>query len=139
MTGLDRPRRRSIRLAYKRPNAGPHRRFTGTLTPIGRIDAHQDMIQLLQTILERITRYRHQTVAGTFVLGDDEGNVYVLAEGANTTAQLVRQHTAWYVGSYGCGDRPIFPSAQDLLDDLRCHFATLAPKLLRGTIRCVEG
>lgn len=139
MSGLDRSGRRSIRAAYKRPNAGPHRRFAGTLTPIGRMDPCDDMTPLLQAIAERIARYRHQTVAGAFVLADEEGNVYVLAEGANCTASLVSAHMAWYVGSYGCGDPPVFPSVQDLLDDLRAHFAELAPAMLMRKIRSVEG
>ncbi|MGA0588083.1 hypothetical protein ACO2Q2_13280 [Dyella sp. KRB-257] len=97
------------------------------------------MTPLLQIIAARIARYRHQTVAGTFVLGDEQGNVYVLAEGANCTASLVSQHMDWYVGSYGCGDKPIFPTVEDLLDDLRAHFAEIAPALLMRKIRSVEG
>lgn len=139
LSGLDPRRRRSIRAAYKRPNVGPHRRFVGSLTPIGRVDPCDDMTPLLQTILNRIQRYRHQTVAGTFVLGDEEGNVYVLAEGANTTAALVDKHMAWYVGSYACGDAPVFPTLQDLLDDLRCHFANLVPGMVYAAIRSEEG
>ena len=130
---------RSIRATYKRPNVGPHRRFVGSLTPIGRMDPCDDMTPLAQTILTRIERYRHQMVAGTFVLGDEEGNVYVLAEGAGTTATLVEAHMAWYVGSYARGDKPVFPSAQDILDDLRAHFVELVPALLYAAIRRDEG
>lgn len=139
MSGLDPRKRRAIRAAYKRPNVGPHRRFAGSLTPIGRMDPCDDMTPLVQTILTRIERYRHQMVAGTFVLGDEEGNVYVLAEGANTTAALVDAHMAWYVGSYARGDKPIFPTVQDLLDDLREHFANLVPAMLYAAIRRDEG
>lgn len=138
LSGLDRPCRRRIRAAYKRPNVGPHRRFVGSLTPIGRMVPCDDMTPLLQTILTRIQRYRHQMVAGTFVLGDEEGNVYVLAEGANTTAALVDKHMAWYVGSYARGNAPMIPTLQDLADDLCAHFAQLAPGLYE-TIRSEEG
>jgi hypothetical protein len=139
LSGLDPRKRRAIRAAYKRPNAGPHRRFVGSLTPIGRMDPCDDMTPLLQAILTRIQRYRHQTVAGAYVLGDEDGNVYVLAEGANTTAGLVEAHMAWYVGSYARGDKPVFPTVADLLDDLRAHFANLVPALVYDAIRSVEG
>lgn len=139
VAGLDPRKRQAIRAPYKRPNVGPHRRFVGSLTPIGRMDPCDDMTPLLQTILNRIQRYRHQMVAGTFVLGDEDGNVYVLAEGANTTAALVDAHMAWYVGSYARGDVPVFPTLQDLLDDLRAHFAQLVPALLYDAIRREEG
>jgi hypothetical protein len=139
LSGLDPRKRRSIRAAYKRPNVGPHRRFVGSLTPIGRVDPCDDMTPLLQTILTRIKRYRHQTVAGAYVLGDERGNVYVLAEGAGTTTALIDKHMAWYVGSYARGDAPVFPSLQDLLDDLRAHFAQLVPGMLCEAIRSEEG
>lgn len=103
------------------------------------MDPCDDMTPLVQTILTRIQRYRHQTVAGSFVLGDEEGNVYVLAEGANTTASLVDAHMAWYVGSYARGDKPVFPTVQDLLDDLRAHFAQLLPAMVYAAIRSEEG
>lgn len=103
------------------------------------MDPCDDMTPLLQAILTRIKRHRHQTVAGTFVLGDEQGNVYVLAEGANTTATLVDAHMGWYVGSYARGDKPTLPTVQDLLDDLRAHFAQLAPWMLYASIRSEEG
>lgn len=139
LSGLDPRKRRAIRAAYKRPNVGPHRRFVGSLTPIGRVDPCEDMTPLAQTILTRIERYRHQMVAGTFVLGDEDGNVYVLAEGANTTAGLVDAHMDWYVGSYARGDKPVFPTAAEILDDLRAHFANLVPAMVYEVIRSIEG
>lgn len=141
MSGLDPRQRRAIRAAYKRPNVGPHRRFAGTLTPIGRVDPCEDMTPLAQTILRRIQRYRHQTVAGSFLLGDEDGHVYVLAEGAGTTAALLETHRAWWFGQYaqGDGDQLVFPSVQDILDDLRCHFANLVPAMVYEVIRSEEG
>ena len=56
-----------------------------------------------------------------------------------TTATLVDGHMDWYVGSYACGNVPVFPTVQDLLDDLRCHFVGLVPALLYDAIRAEEG
>lgn len=92
---------------------------------IGRFDPQEDMTTLAAEILRRITRHRRLTESGSFVLGDERGDVYVLADEAKTTAPLVDAHMPWYVGSYAIGDKAALPSAQDILDDLVDHFASL--------------
>lgn len=106
---------------------------------MARVNLVDDMRPLIESIIKRIRRIRHQTVAGAFLLGDEDGNLYLLAEGAGTTASLVDAHMTWYVGSYGMGDAPVFPSIDDLLGDLRAHFAELVPALLYEAIRSEEG
>lgn len=106
---------------------------------MGRVDPCNDMTQLAQTILIRIRRNRHQTVAGSYLLGDADGNVYVLAEGAGTTEALVAEHEAWLVGRYAAGSAVVFPLAVDLVDDLRDHYANLVPAMVYEAIRSEEG
>lgn len=92
---------------------------------IGRFDPQEDMTTLADKILRRITRHQRLTASGSFVLGDEHGDVYVLADESKTTAPLVDTHMPWYVGSYAIGDKASLPTVQDILDDLVDHFASL--------------
>lgn len=103
------------------------------------MDVH-DNRALVVTILERMRGQRRKTGAGSYVLGDPDGLIYVLAEGESTTTAALRGREAWLVGMY-----TVPPSGEQLLDDLHAHYADLADlvpvegyagsTILPGTVR----
>lgn len=120
-------------LRHKRPMAGPSRQYQRALQPTGRMDVH-DGRALIAIILQRMRNQRHKTGAGSYVLGDPQGWIYVLAEGESTTAAVLRGREDWLVGLYS-----VPPSAEQMLGDLQEHYAHLVPAVLYGAIRAVEG
>lgn len=93
-----------------------------------------DSRALIVTILERMRGQRRKTGAGSYVLGDPDGLIYVLAEGESTTTAALRGREAWLVGMY-----TVLPSAETLLSDLQAHYAELVPAVLYDAIRAGDG
>jgi len=132
LTLLERKPRRVIR-KHERPNRGAHRQLTRSMKPIGSVIG-ADMNVLTQTILRRIRQHRHATNGGSYVLGDQAGNVYVLPIVVPTTAPALALHENWLLGSYASGIRCSYPLEKDLKNDLIQHFhdlrvLTLSPEM----------
>jgi hypothetical protein len=101
----------------------PHRQFTRPLRAIGQAILGEDIEPLVRDIARRIRAIRNLTQAGTYVLADGEGNVYVLQEIAPTTEKVVRREVAWRVGLYANEPRnPLFPDVERLRLDLLTTF-----------------
>jgi hypothetical protein len=103
--------------------AGPYRRFAVALDPIGHYLPAGNNDELAATILKRVRANRHCNQAGSYLLGGDDGAVYLLAEGANTTLAVVDARGDWRICLYASGPRVSFPSVEYILDDLAFHFA----------------
>jgi hypothetical protein len=122
MATIDRPKRRAIRGPYKRPMASPFRRFAVAMEPIGHYLPAGNNDELAATILKRVRSNRNCSQAGSYLLGGDDGAVYVLAECSNTTLALVAAHSDWNICLYGSGPRVSFPTIEYIVDDLDFHF-----------------
>jgi hypothetical protein len=75
-------------------------------------------IAIARRVMFRIRKNRSLTSAGSYVLMDGAGRVFVLSEGSATTEPQVDKHIRWLVGRYASGDKCVFPSMEDLLEDL---------------------
>jgi hypothetical protein len=118
------PKPRRVIRKHERPNRDAHRQFSRTMKPIGSVIG-ADMHVLSQAILRRIRQHRHATNGGSYVLGDQVGNVYVLPIVVPTTTLLIRVHEAWLLGTYASGLRCAFPTVDELHGDLTQHFHDL--------------
>ena len=97
----------------------PQRAFAKRLRPIGRATVGESIDALVADLCQRIRNVRNITQAGTYVLADCEGQVYVLREQAATTAAMVREYADWLVGCYAAEwERPTFPDAERMRIDL---------------------
>jgi len=124
-TCLERTEARVIR-PHVRPNRTVHRQFDRDVRPIGQFQPDEgDMTNLANSILRRIRKNRHTTGAGSYVLGDQDGRVYVVAEGNSTGMGFVNRHEGWTIGRYCAGLRGALPLAEQLVGDLQEHFKGL--------------
>lgn len=69
-------------------------------------------------VVKRIQRNRRTSSAGSYVLVDDEGRVYVVPEAAAWAEAMVNRHAGWLVGRYASGARVVFPDARDIEGDI---------------------
>lgn len=114
--------------AHVRPHRTAHRQFDRGVRPIGRFDENEgDMTILAKSILRRMRKNRHTTGAGSYLLGDEENRVYVVAEGNSTGMGFVTRNEAWLIGRYAAGLRGAFPMAEQLIGDLQEHFMGRVP------------
>ncbi len=112
---------------HVRPNRTVHRQFERGMRPIGQFNHEGDMETLAKSILRRMRKNRHTTGAGSYLLGDEDGQVYVVAEGGSTGLGFVNRHEAWHIGRYCAGLRGALPVVEQLIGDLQEHFKALAP------------
>lgn len=83
-------------------------------------------------VVARVLRNRRNTSAGSYVLVDEAGRVFVLAEAAASTEAVVRRHEGWLIGLYGGGAPFVPPRACDVESDIR---AAMEPSRRRSTPR----
>lgn len=122
---LERIQKRVIR-QHVRPNRTVHRQFDRGMRPIGQFNHDDgDMTNLVKSILRRMRKNRHNTGAGSYLLGDEAGRVYVVAEGGSTGMNFINRHESWHIGRYAAGLRGAFPVAEQLIGDLQEHFKGL--------------
>lgn len=121
---LERIRKGSIR-QHVRPNRTVHRQFERGPRPIGQFTHDDDMTNLAKSILRRMRKNRHNTGAGSYLLGDEVGRVYVVAEGSSTGMNFVNRCESWHVGRYCAGLRGALPMLDQLIGDLEEHFKGL--------------
>lgn len=112
---------------HVRPNRTVHRQFERGMRPIGQFNHEGDMDTLAKSILRRMRKNRHTTGAGSYLLGDEAGQVYVVAEGGSTGMGFVNRHESWHIGRYCAGLRGALPIVEQLIGDLQEHFKALAP------------
>lgn len=109
------------------------------MVKIGAAHPEQDMMPLAQKVAQRIRTNRHSYEgAGSYVMADGTGSVFVLCEAATTTDATVNANTGLVVGRYSF---PL-PTSRDLFDDLLAHFVEIGfvtEQLIRDVIREVEG
>jgi hypothetical protein len=110
---------------HVRPNRTVHRQFERGMRPIGQFNHEGDMEPLAKSILRRMRKNRHNTGAGSYLLGDEVGQVYVVAEGGSTGMGFVNRHEPWHVGRYCAGLRGMLPALEQLIGDLQEHFKGL--------------
>lgn len=111
---------------HVRPNRTVHRQFERGMRPIGQFNHDDgDMTTLAKSILRRIRKNRHTTGAGSYLLGDEDGHVYVVAEGNSTGLGFVNRHESWHIGRYCAGLRGTLPVLEQLVGDLQEHFKGL--------------
>ena len=107
---------------HVRPNRTVHRQLERDVRPIGLFTEEEDMSSLVKSILRRMRKNRHVTGAGSYLLGDECGKVYVVAEGNSTGMGFVKRHENWTVGRYGAGICGELPMLEQLIGDLQEHF-----------------
>jgi len=83
------------------------------------------MYPLAMFILRRMRKNRHSTSAGSYLMGDEQGQVYVVAEGSSTGMGFVNRHEAWHIGRYAAGIRGALPMAEQLIGDMQEHFRSI--------------
>jgi len=111
---------------HTRPNRTVHRQFERGFRPVGQFSEDEgDMTVLALSILRRMRKNRHTTGAGSYLLGDESKQVYVVAEGNSTGMGFVNRNEAWTVGRYCAGLRGEFPMAEQLIGDLQEHFRSI--------------
>lgn len=81
---------------------------------------------LAKFILRRIRKNRHVTGAGSYLMGDEHKQVYVVAEGSSTGMVFVNRHESWHIGRYGAGIRGALPMVEQLIGDMQEHFRMVA-------------
>lgn len=115
--------------ARKPPQRHAQRAFNLSPKPIGVFTEPQQMPTLATKIADRIRGHRHSANCGSYLLADKDGTVYVLPDQRAMTGRIVSDHPGLLVGYYAGdtrGARVRCPSADEIADDLRQHFADLA-------------
>lgn len=110
--------------------------FHRTLRPIGKAVVGHDIDPLCQLACRRIADIQRKTMAGAYLLADEIGNVYVLADESRTTGPVVDMRTGWLVGLY------LSATPDQLRADLIEHFCEsgfVSDTHIMGAIRDVEG
>lgn len=107
---------------HARPNRTVHRQFNRACKPIGLFDHEEDMTSLADAILKRMRKNRHLSGTGSYVMGDQAGQVYVVSEGSATGMTFVDSHSAWLIGRYCSGLRGVLPMVEQVIGDLHEHF-----------------
>lgn len=69
-------------------------------------------------VVARVLRNRRRTSAGSYLLLDDLGYAYVLAETASGTEATLRRHACWLIGLYGSGKPFVPPDARQVEGDI---------------------
>jgi len=105
------PRRRRTAGASPQHYVGKAMKEVGTVPTEG-IDV------AVRRVAFRIKKNRNSLGCGSFVLVDEDGRVFVLAEDSSTTQSLVTKNQKWLVGLYCAGRRPRLPEYADLLEDI---------------------
>lgn len=123
-TSLERTSKKVIR-PQVRPNRTVHRQFARDIRPIGHFDEEGDMHTLAKKIVRRIQTNRHATSAGSYLMGDEQHAVYVVAEGSSTGMGFINRHEPWHIGRYGAGLRGALPLVEQVIGDLQEHFKGL--------------
>jgi hypothetical protein len=100
----------------------PHRQFRKPLRAIGKAIIGDDIAPLLDDLCRRIKHIRLKTQAGTYVLVDDGGSVYVLRAQAPANDKIVKREAARLVGLYANEQRPTFPDLERLRTDVVSAF-----------------
>ena len=117
---------------------GTERQFSRSLRPIGQAVLGADIEPLVRDVCRRIRAIRRDRVAGSFVLADADGYVYVLQDESMTTQDIVRREAALVVGFYASRPGQVyFPSDEDLRMDLIAHFfevGFLKPEMIYGEV-----
>lgn len=119
--------------------SSPQRCFQKALRSIGQGVPGVDIMPLALDLVRRIRGIRHRTQAGAYLLADEGGHVFLLAEGAATTRHLLATHVRLLVGLYA---GPVFPTPAELRDDLTAHWLEigyLTPQRIYDCIRDEEG
>ena len=124
---VERLRERDIREREPRTLV-PHRQFNRPPAPVGQASP-ETMTLIADAVAKRIRTNRRAVNCGSYVLASEEGKVFVLKEQAVTTPALIAAHAPWLVGLYAANTRDNrrvkCPSADQVLDDLRAHFADI--------------
>lgn len=116
------PKSKRVIRPHVRPNRTVHRQHDRTPRPIGHYDEEGDMTLLANDIARRIRKNRHTTGAGSYLMGDESGAVYVAAEGSSTGQVFIDKHMGWTIGRYGAGLTGALPMVEQLIGDLQEHF-----------------
>ncbi|NII54385.1 hypothetical protein [Luteibacter sp. SG786] len=120
------PKSRRVIRPHVRPNRTVHRQIDRKPQPIGQFNEEGDMGPLAKFILRRIRKNRHVTGAGSYLMGDEHKQVYVVAEGSSTGMVFVNRHESWHIGRYGAGIRGALPMVEQLIGDMQEHFRMVA-------------
>lgn len=84
------------------------------------------MLTIATKVANRIRGNRHAVNCGSFVIGTEDGRVFVLSEQGVTTPALVEQNLSGLVGLYAAntrdGKRVQCPTVEQINGDLRHHF-----------------
>lgn len=102
---------------------GGDRKYAPRFRAVGRAIPGTDIESLCNELVRRMRWIRHKTQAGTYVLADSEGYVYVLREQACFAERVATQLSRMIVGLYAT--RSIYPSSAQLCTDLVQHFVDI--------------
>lgn len=124
------PRRR------QRSDAGTPFRQLRAPHPIGRAEVGHELSPLVARTLRRIRDIRKASGAGAYLFADRLGQVYVLSD-TSSTQHFLRSRTDELVGLYAAQERAMFPTVEQLQQDLIRHFfdvGFLVPGMIYGQV-----
>lgn len=101
---------------------GGTRKFAPRFRAVGRAVPGHDIEPLCNELLRRIRWIWRKTQAGTYILADSEGYVYVLHEQSCFTERAVKQLQRMVVGRYACR-LGVCPTPAQLCADLIEYFS----------------
>lgn len=107
-----------------------------SLTAFGRAVAGEDVTPLCRRLIKRIRNNRNVTQAGSYLLGDSEGYIYILSETCVDAVYVLDRLAKMQIGLY------LNPSLDDLRDDLLQHFVDVGYVTeldIYAAVREVEG
>lgn len=99
------------------PSAEPQHYVGRKMTEVGSVPT-EGIEVAVRRVAFRVKKNRKALGCGSYVLVDERGSVFVLAEDSSTTESLVTKHQKWLVGLYCAGRRPQLPAFGDLLEDI---------------------
>lgn len=114
------------------------RAFSRGMKKIGVADPERNIDFIAHDVVRRLREIRHKTYGGAYLLADQEGAVYLLAEQVPTTDQALRRHQSLLVALYTI---PI-PEAEQVREDLVQHFCDIgfvSDQMIYEAVRMEEG
>ena len=84
--------------------------------------------QVAIDVANRIRGIRHADQCGTWVFGDTDGRVYLVAEVTVLAPRLVEEHVGWLVGLFAARDGKgglSYPTGPEMFEALEQHFIDL--------------
>lgn len=94
-----------------------------TLRELCVLDGDSAVPAVAAQVVQRIRNNRLRDGAGSYLLVDESGRVFVLSESAATSDAMVRRNSRWLVGLYCAGARVALPTSHDIAEDIRARLA----------------